>query len=207
MRVGVLLVLVGLAGAACGSSDADTPDDVDPVVTSPGSTVAETEDPPDSELASPSTEDPGDDDGGQEEPGSGAAAPVPVSFRSPAPDFPPGLDWLNTDYPLSLEGLRGKIVLLDFWTYGCINCIHVIPDLERLEEEFADELVVIGVHSAKFDQESATENIRRVVLRYGVAASGGQRRRFRDLAFLPGSRLAHHLPDRSRRWRCGVSQR
>ena len=164
----MLLVLVGLAGAACGSSDADTPDDVDPVVTSPGSTVAETEDPPDSEPASPSTEDPGDDDGGQEEPGSGAAAPVPVSFRSPAPDFPPGLDWLNTDYPLSLEGLRGKIVLLDFWTYGCINCIHVIPDLERLEEEFADELVVIGVHSAKFDQESATENIRRVVLRYGV---------------------------------------
>ena len=164
----MLLVLVGLAGAACGSSDADTPDDVDPVVTSPGSTVAETEDPPDSEPASPSTEDPGDDDGGQEEPGSGAAAPVPVSFRSPAPDFPPGLDWLNTEYPLSLEGLRGKIVLLDFWTYGCINCIHVIPDLERLEEEFADELVVIGVHSAKFDQESATENIRRVVLRYSV---------------------------------------
>ena len=58
--------------------------------------------------------------------------------------------------------------MLDFWTYGCINCIHVIPDLERLEEEFADELVVIGVHSAKFDQEAATENIRRVVLRYGV---------------------------------------
>ena len=58
--------------------------------------------------------------------------------------------------------------MLDFWTYGCINCIHVIPDLERLEEEYAEELVVIGVHSAKFDQESATENIRRVVLRYGV---------------------------------------
>ena len=103
-----------------------------------------------------------------EDPVSEGSAPVPVSSRPPAPEFPVGLDWLNTDFPLTFEALRGKIVVLDFWTYGCINCIHVIPDLERLEEEFADELVVIGVHSAKFDQESATENIRRVVLRYGV---------------------------------------
>lgn len=87
---------------------------------------------------------------------------------SSAPDFPAGLDWLNTDRPLSFDQLRGKVVLLDFWTYGCINCIHIIPDLERLEEEFADELVVIGVHSAKFDAESNTENIRQIVLRYDI---------------------------------------
>ncbi len=86
----------------------------------------------------------------------------------PAPEFPDGLDWLNTDRPLSLAELRGKVVLLDFWTYGCINCIHIIPDLERLEREFADELVVIGVHSAKFAQEGGTDNIRNVVLRYGL---------------------------------------
>jgi DNA-binding beta-propeller fold protein YncE len=67
-----------------------------------------------------------------------------------------------------LEQLRGKLVLLDFWTYGCINCIHVIPDLKRLEEEFADELVVIGVHSAKFDNEGDTDNIRQIILRYGL---------------------------------------
>jgi DNA-binding beta-propeller fold protein YncE len=87
---------------------------------------------------------------------------------NPAPDFPAGLDWLNTDRPLSLEDLRGKVVLLDFWTYGCINCIHVIPDLQRLEEEFSDELVVIGVHSAKFANEGDTENIRQIILRYGL---------------------------------------
>jgi thiol-disulfide isomerase/thioredoxin len=52
---------------------------------------------------------------------------------TPAPEFPPGLDWLNTDRPLALEQRRGKIVIFDFWTYGCINCIHVIPDLKRLE--------------------------------------------------------------------------
>jgi sugar lactone lactonase YvrE/peroxiredoxin len=85
-----------------------------------------------------------------------------------APDFPLDLDWLNTDRPLSFDELEGKVVLLDFWTYGCINCIHIIPDLERLEEEFADELVVIGVHSAKFEAESNTENIRQIVRRYEI---------------------------------------
>ncbi|NNF10945.1 MAG: redoxin domain-containing protein [Acidimicrobiia bacterium] len=85
-----------------------------------------------------------------------------------APEFPEGLDWLNTSEPLTLAGLRGKVVLLDFWTYGCINCIHIIPDLKRLEAEFSDELVVIGVHSAKFVNESETENIRNVILRYEV---------------------------------------
>jgi thiol-disulfide isomerase/thioredoxin len=85
-----------------------------------------------------------------------------------APAFPEGLDWINTDSALTLEDLRGKVVLLDFWTYGCVNCIHVIPDLQRLEAEFADELVVIGVHSAKFTNEGNTENIKNVVQRYGL---------------------------------------
>ncbi|MBO9309769.1 MAG: thioredoxin family protein, partial [Chloroflexi bacterium] len=85
-----------------------------------------------------------------------------------APDFPAGLDWLNVPEPLSMAQLRGKVVLLDFWTYGCINCIHVIPDLKRLEAEFPDELVVIGVHSAKFSNEGETENIRYIVKRYGI---------------------------------------
>jgi len=84
----------------------------------------------------------------------------------PAPEFPTGLDWLNTEGPLTLADLRGKVVLLDFWTYGCINCIHIIPDLKRLEEKYADELVVIGVHSAKFANEGETENIRNIILRY-----------------------------------------
>lgn len=84
----------------------------------------------------------------------------------PAPEFPPNLDWLNTDGALTLADLRGKVVLLDFWTYGCINCIHIIPDLKKLEEKYADELVVIGVHSAKFENEAETENIRNIILRY-----------------------------------------
>lgn len=85
-----------------------------------------------------------------------------------APTFPEGLSWLNVTEPLTLEQLKGKIVILDFWTYGCINCMHIIPDLEKIEELYPNEVVVIGVHSAKFENESVTENIRQIVQRYGV---------------------------------------
>ncbi|MBV9923849.1 MAG: redoxin domain-containing protein [Acidobacteria bacterium] len=88
--------------------------------------------------------------------------------RVRAPELEGGRGWLNTDKPLSIAGLRGKVVLLDFWTYGCVNCMHVIPDLKRLEEKYPNELVVIGVHSAKFENEKETENIRRIILRYGL---------------------------------------
>src|SRR5258708_39070176 len=88
--------------------------------------------------------------------------------RVRAPEIKGGRGWLNTDEPLSIAGLRGKVVLLDFWTYGCINCMHIIPDLKRLEKKYPNELVVIGVHSAKFENEKDTENIRRIVLRYEI---------------------------------------
>ncbi len=85
-----------------------------------------------------------------------------------APELNGGKSWLNTDKPLSLQALRGKIVLLDFWTYGCINCIHIIPELKKLEAKYPDQLVVIGVHSAKFFNEAETENIRKIILRYEI---------------------------------------
>ncbi len=88
--------------------------------------------------------------------------------RVHAPELTGGIGWLNTDKPLSLAGLKGKIVLLDFWTYGCINCIHIIPKIKELEAKYGDQLVVIGVHSAKFDNEKDTENIRKIIVRYGV---------------------------------------
>src|SRR5919197_5927310 len=88
--------------------------------------------------------------------------------RVRAPELEGGRGWLNTDRPLSVAGLRGKVVLLDFWTYGCVNCMHIIPDLRRLEEKYSKQLVVIGVHSAKFANERETENIRRIILRYGI---------------------------------------
>ena len=88
--------------------------------------------------------------------------------RVRAPEITGGRGWLNTDKPLSLAALKGKIVLLDFWTYGCINCMHIIPDLKKLEAKYAKELVVIGIHSAKFQNEKETENIRHIILRYEI---------------------------------------
>lgn len=85
-----------------------------------------------------------------------------------APEFPEGMEWLNTEHPLSIRQLKGKLVLLDFWTFCCINCMHIIPDLKKLEHKYANELVVIGVHSAKFPAERGTENIRQAILRYEI---------------------------------------
>src|SRR5215831_11641888 len=98
----------------------------------------------------------------------GLEMPVPQGGRIRAPELTGDRGWLNTDKPLSLSALKGKVVLLDFWTYGCINCMHIIPDLKRLEKKYANELVVIGVHSAKFQNEKDLENIRRIVLRYEI---------------------------------------
>ncbi|RYG99189.1 MAG: redoxin domain-containing protein, partial [Alphaproteobacteria bacterium] len=95
-----------------------------------------------------------------------AAAPLPYDGVR-APDFPAGFPWLNSK-PLSLRALRGKVVLLDFWTYGCINCMHILPDLKKLEAKYPKELVVISVHSAKFETESDAKNVRNAVLRYKI---------------------------------------
>ncbi|XP_022051733.1 NHL repeat-containing protein 2 [Acanthochromis polyacanthus] len=87
------------------------------------------------------------------------------------PDFQTGLEWLNTEGPLSLnKELAGKVVLLDFFTYCCINCIHILPDLHQLEEKHPvkDGLVIVGVHSAKFPNEKVLDNIRSAVLRYDI---------------------------------------
>jgi DNA-binding beta-propeller fold protein YncE len=96
----------------------------------------------------------------------GSAMSAQETPRVRAPEITGGRGWLNTDKPLTIAALKGKVVLLDFWTYGCINCIHIIPDLKRLEDKYANQLVVIGVHSAKFENEKDTENIRRIILRY-----------------------------------------
>lgn len=93
---------------------------------------------------------------------------APPRRTIPAPELDGGVAWLNTAGPLRMKDLRGKIVVLDFWTFCCINCIHTLPDLKKLEKKYANELVVIGVHSAKFDQEKETESIRKAILRYEI---------------------------------------
>ncbi|MBD1905713.1 MULTISPECIES: thioredoxin-like domain-containing protein [Cyanophyceae] len=88
--------------------------------------------------------------------------------RVRAPEFPKNKTWLNTDRPLSIQELKGRVVILDFWTYCCINCLHVLPDLKYLEQKYKDSLTVIGVHSPKFENEKEAENIRQAILRYDI---------------------------------------
>lgn len=85
-----------------------------------------------------------------------------------SPELPQNYPWLNTDKPLSLKQLKGRVVILDFWTYCCINCLHILPDLKYLEQKYQDSLTIIGVHSGKFDNEREIANIRQAILRYDI---------------------------------------
>jgi thiol-disulfide isomerase/thioredoxin len=89
----------------------------------------------------------------------------PVHVRAPELT---GRGWLNTAAPLSVRDLRGRFVLLDFWTFCCINCLHVLDELRPVEEQYAEELVVVGVHSPKFVHEADPDALVAAVERYGV---------------------------------------
>src|SRR5688500_8667329 len=92
-----------------------------------------------------------------------------IGARVRAPELR-GRGWLNTGgRELTLNDLRGKIVLLDFWTFCCINCLHVLDELRPLEEKYGDVLVVIGVHSPKFEHERDPEAPKAAVERNAVA--------------------------------------
>jgi thiol-disulfide isomerase/thioredoxin len=65
----------------------------------------------------------------------GEIRPPPHTAADLAPEFPSGIQWLDTDHPLTMRELRGKVVLLDVWAYSCINCLHSIPDVPRLDRE------------------------------------------------------------------------
>ncbi len=141
-----------LVAAACGGEDSDPP-----ASASPAGTVAGAAQPEAAEGETAAQETRPRDTGGEPEP-----------VENPAPEFPTGLTWFNVSEPLSFAKLRGKLVLLDFWTQGCINCQHIIPDLERLEHEFPDSLVVIGVHTGKYSEEHEDSAVAEAIARYGL---------------------------------------
>lgn len=86
----------------------------------------------------------------------------------PAPDFRGIEQWINSS-PLSLTELQGKVVLVDFWTYSCINCQRTLPYVRSWQDKYADHgLVIVGVHSPEFDFESVEANVREAVERERV---------------------------------------
>lgn len=91
-----------------------------------------------------------------------------TTARVRAPEIPRSLEWFNAEEPLWLADLRGKVILLDFWTYGCINCQHIQPDLRYLEQKYPDNLMVIGVHSPKFPNEKIPAQLQKAINRHYI---------------------------------------
>jgi thiol-disulfide isomerase/thioredoxin len=85
-----------------------------------------------------------------------------------APEIVAGGDWFNSP-PLKISDLRGKVVLVDFWTYTCINCIRTLPYIEKWYEKYKDSgLVVIGVHTPEFEFEKSAENVKKAISDFGI---------------------------------------
>lgn len=85
-----------------------------------------------------------------------------------APEFPNELEWFNVEKPIKLADQRGKLVLLHFWTYCSINCLHVLPDLRFLQEKYGDSLTIIGLLSPKFANERVAKNIELAIQRHDI---------------------------------------
>ena len=97
---------------------------------------------------------------------------------APAPDFS-GIDnWINSA-PLSMQQLRGKVVLVDFWTYDCINCQHVLPYVKGWHQKYKDQgLVVVGVHTPEYGFERNLNNLKTAVQRNGITFPVAQDNRY-----------------------------
>ncbi|MBI2591455.1 MAG: redoxin domain-containing protein [Candidatus Brennerbacteria bacterium] len=88
-----------------------------------------------------------------------------------APEFPAELQWFNSG-PFAMAGLKGKAVLIDFWTYSCINCLRTLPHLKRWHELYSDKgLVIIGVHAPEFEFEKNPSNVRRALKEFDIKYS------------------------------------
>ena len=125
-----------------------------------------------------------------------------VTGRVRAPELRGAGGWLNTGgRELTLAGLRGRIVLLDFWTSACANCLHVIDELRPLEARYADVLTTIGVHSPKFPHEAEHAAVEAAVRRYDVRHPVLDDPDLHHLAAVRGERLADAGPRRPGRLR------
>lgn len=103
--------------------------------------------------------------------GSNATIDTSSLFNTsyPAPDFVGITKWLNTDKPLSIKDLKGKVVLVDFWTYTCINCIRTLPHVTSWYDKYnKDGFVVIGVHTPEFEFEHETANVENAIKQYNI---------------------------------------
>jgi len=91
----------------------------------------------------------------------------PENNSPAAPDFAPGT-WINSE-PLTLNNLRGRVVLVEFWTFGCYNCRNTLPSVKEWDARYREKgLTIVGVHSPEFDEEKKLDNVRREVASLGI---------------------------------------
>jgi thiol-disulfide isomerase/thioredoxin len=91
-----------------------------------------------------------------------------AAIQDTAPDFVGINKWFNSA-PLHMAELRGKVVLVDFWTYGCVNCVNTLPHVTALYEKYKDRgLVVVGVHTPEFPFERSASNVQTALKRHGI---------------------------------------
>jgi thiol-disulfide isomerase/thioredoxin len=97
-----------------------------------------------------------------------STASTVASAQNTAPNFTGISNWFNSA-PLSIADLRGKVVLVDFWTYGCVNCVNTLPHVTELYAKYRDRgLVVVGVHTPEFPFERSASNVQAALKRHGI---------------------------------------
>ncbi|AMO93428.1 ahpC/TSA family protein [Collimonas fungivorans] len=102
----------------------------------------------------------------------------PLKNIRPAPEFTGIEKWLNSE-PLTMQQLRGKVVLVDFWTYTCINCIHTLPYVKSWHQKYKDQgLVVVGVHTPEYPFERNTDNVKTAIKRFDIGFPVAQDNRY-----------------------------
>ncbi|MDE2860452.1 MAG: redoxin domain-containing protein [Chloroflexota bacterium] len=173
-----LLAAVVLLAAACGGDPATTPaptatpaEQQQQAATDPAPTTEQTDsDTPTSEVPDATAQEPATEPEATQDPSQPSPTPEPraVADGPTAPQLAGITGWINTE-PFNLDELRGQVVLIDFWTYTCVNCIRTLPFLKEWHDKYADlGLVIVGVHSPEFEFEKVMENVEAAAVDYGL---------------------------------------
>ena len=106
------------------------------------------------------------------------AGAAPLQNQGQAPEFAGIEKWLNSE-PLSMQKLRGKVVLVDFWTFDCINCINTLPHVKSWHDKYKDQgLVIVGVHTPEYVHERSTDNVKAAMKRFDIRYPVAQDNRY-----------------------------
>ena len=129
-------------------------------------------------------------DGGQQE----TASDTTSLLGSKAPEIRPGT-WINS-CPLTLSELHGKVVLVEFWTFGCYNCKNTIPHIKAWHKKFnSDSFIIIGVHTPEFDLEKSPQRVKGETEKLGITICRRNGQRLQNMGCVPARILAHALLD------------